>query len=56
MANLEHVKVARRGATAIEDWRAKNPGTALDLDFDEHYGGADLNDRQGFWNKQSLTA
>lgn len=39
MANSEHVKIARAGKQAIEDWRRENPGSVMDL------SGADLSYR-----------
>ncbi len=36
MANTEHVEIVKQGKSAIDAWRAKNPGTRLDL------SGADL--------------
>lgn len=31
MANLEHVKLVRQGAKAIDEWRSANPGVIFDL-------------------------
>lgn len=48
MANPEHVEVVRKGAKAIAEWRARNPGVRFDLAstvfVDASLSGADLGD------------
>lgn len=41
MANQEHVEVVKQGAAAIEQWRARNPDTRLDL-REAYLSGANL--------------